>query len=88
MKNGQKIEYVELQALLDEDDSRTQTQLAERVSQQAASDRSREMGKIQKTGRWVLHELNDWQMETRNNTCDILFAQYKRSRICIVQLRK
>jgi len=41
---------VELQALLDEDDSQTQKQLVEQlsVSQQAISNRLREMGKIQK----------------------------------------
>ena len=54
-------EDVELQASLDEDDSQTQKQLAEQlgVNQQYVSNRLREMGKIQKTGRWVPHELND-----------------------------
>jgi len=54
---------VELQALLDEDDSQTQKQLAEQlsVSQQAVSNRLREMGKIQKVGRWVPYELNERQ---------------------------
>jgi len=52
---------VELQALLDEDYSQTQKQFAEQlsVSQQAVSNRLREMGKIQKVGRWMPHELND-----------------------------
>ena len=61
-------------ASLDEEDSQTQKQLAEQmsVSQQAASNRLREMGKIQKTGRWVPHELNDRKMEKRKNTRDIL----------------
>ena len=61
---------MELQALLDEDDSQTQEQLVEQlgVSQQAVSDRLREMGKIQKSGGWVPHELNDGQMEKRKNT--------------------
>ena len=51
---------MELQALLDEDDSQTQ-KLAEQlsVSQQAVSNRLREMGKIQKVGRWVPYELNE-----------------------------
>jgi len=64
---------VELQTLLDEDDSQTQ-KLAEQlsISQQAVSNRPREMGKIQKVGRWVPHELNERQMERRKNTCDIL----------------
>ena len=50
-KNDKKIEDVELQALLDEDDSQTQKQLSEQlgVSQKAVSSRLREMGKIQNT---------------------------------------
>jgi len=66
---------VELQTLLDEDDSQTQKQLAEQLSishQQAVSNHLREMGKIQKVGRWVPHELNERQMERRKNTCEIL----------------
>jgi len=52
-KPPKKYEDVELQALLDEDDSQTQKQLAEQlsVSQQAVSNRLREMRKIQKVGR-------------------------------------
>ena len=48
--------HVELQALLDEDDSQTQKQLGEQldVSQQASSP-LREMGKIHKTGSSVPH---------------------------------
>ena len=59
-----KFEDVELQALSDEYDSQTQKQLTEQldVSQQVLSNRPREMGKIQKTGRWVPHESNDRQM--------------------------
>ena len=79
-KPQKRYEDVELQALLDEDDSQTQKQLAEQlsVSQQAVSNRLREMGKIQKTGRWVPHELDGRQMERRKNTCEILLARYKR----------
>jgi len=71
---------VELQALLDEVDSQTQKQLAEQlsVSQQAVSNRLQEMGKIQKVGRWMPHELNERQMERRKNTCEILLEQYRR----------
>ena len=62
---------------LDEDDSQTQKQLADQlgVSQKAVSNRPREMGKIQKTSRWVSHELDDRQMEKRKKTCDILLAR-------------
>lgn len=50
-----KYEDADLQALLDDDDAQTQTQLADQlgVCQKAISKRLREMGKIQKVGRWV-----------------------------------
>ena len=48
------------------------------VSQQGVSNRLREMGKIQKTEKWVPHELNKRQTEKRKITCDILFVRYKR----------
>jgi len=65
-----KYEDVELQALLDENDSQTQKQLlAEQlsVSQQAVSNRLREMGKIQKVGRWMPHELNERDREAQKH---------------------
>jgi len=60
---------MELQALLDEDDSQTQKQLAKQlsVSQQAVFNRLREMGKIQKIGRWVPHELNETDGEAQKH---------------------
>ena len=36
------------------------------------------MGKVQKIGKWMSHELNDKQMERRQNTCQILLARQKR----------
>jgi len=76
---NQKVD-VKLQALLDENDSQTQKQLAEQlsVSQQAVFNRLREMGKIQRVGRWVPHELNERQMQKRKNTCEILLERYRR----------
>ena len=74
-KKPRKIfENVELQALLDKDDSQIQKQLAEQlgVSQKAVSNRLQPMGKIQKTGRWVQHKLNDKQMEKRRSIFIIL----------------
>ena len=49
------------QLLLDEDDIQSQKMLAEQlgVSQAAISMRLHAMGKVQKIGKWVLHELND-----------------------------
>jgi len=88
-KPPKKYEDVELQALLDEDDSQTQKQLVEQlsVSQQAVSNRLRGMGKIQKVDRWVPHmsELNERQMERRKNTCEILLDT-EESHSCIVSL--
>lgn len=79
-KPPKRYEDAELQALLDEDDAQTQKQLAQQlsISQQAVSNRLREMGKIQKVGRWVPHELNERQMERRKNTCEILLERYNR----------
>ena len=80
IENRQKYEDVQLQALSDEDDSQTQKQLDEQsgVRQQTVFNRLREMGKIQKSGRWVPHELNDRQIEKRKNTRAILLARHKR----------
>ena len=44
----------------------------------AISMRLHVMGKVQKIGKWVPHELNDRQMERRQNTCHILLAIQKR----------
>jgi len=48
------------------------------VSQAAISMRLYAMGKVQKIGKWVPHELNDRQMERRQNICQILLARQKR----------
>jgi len=75
-----KFEDAELQALLDEDATQTQKQLAEQlnVSRQAISDRLHAMGKIQKCGKWVPHELNERQQENRKTTCELLLQRYNR----------
>ena len=56
-----KVEDCQLQAPLDEDDTQLQKMLAEQlgVSQVAISMRLHSMGKVQKIGKWVPHELND-----------------------------
>jgi len=55
-----KVEDYQLQALLDED-TQSQKMLAKQsgVSQAAISTRLHAMGKVQKIGKWVPHELND-----------------------------
>jgi len=79
-KPPKKFENSELQALLDEDDAQTQQQLADQlnVTREAVSIRLKVMGKIQKIGKWVPHELNERQQENRKTTCEMLLARYKR----------
>ena len=75
-----KFEDVELQSLLDEDNTQTQQMMAEQlnVTRQAISDRLRAMGKIQKVGKWVPHELNERQMEKRKTVCEMLLLRHER----------
>jgi len=65
---SRNVEDCQLQALLDED-TQSQKMLAEQlgVSQAAISMWLHAMGKVQKIGKWVPHELNDRQMERRQN---------------------
>jgi len=78
-KPPKKFEDSELQTLLDENDAQTQ-QLADQlnVTRETVSIRLKSMGKIQKMGKWVPHELNEKQQENRKTTCKILLARYKR----------
>ena len=78
-----KFEDAELQAILDEDDTLSQKQMAAmlNVAQQTISDRLKAMGKIQKCGKWVPHELNERQMENRKNTCEILLQRHERKSV-------
>ena len=75
---------MELQVLLGEKDSQTQKSLINRLgfSQQAASNRLREMGKIQRTDRWIPHELNNWKSAKTH----VIFCSLgtKGSRFCIL----
>jgi len=75
-----KFEDTELQSLLNEDDTQTQQQLAEQlgVAQQTVSDRLKAMGKIQKEGKWVPHELTERQQENRKTICEMHLKRYKR----------
>jgi len=74
-----RLRTVQLQALLDEDDTQSQKMLAEQlgvsqaVSNQVISMRLHVMGKVQKIGKWVSHKLND-----RQERCQILLARQKR----------
>ena len=76
----QKVSNAESQELLDQDSAQTQQQLAEKlgITQQAMSERLRTLGKIQKHGRWVPHELIQEQREKRVDTCLSLLSRQRR----------
>jgi [histone H3]-lysine36 N-dimethyltransferase SETMAR len=78
-----KFEDAELQAILDEDDTLSQKQMAEmlNVSRATISNRLKAMGKIYKIGKWVPHKLNDRQMENRKTTCENLLLRHKRKSV-------
>jgi len=75
-----KFEDKELEALLEEDQSQTQEELAEslRVTQQAVSVRLRAMGMIQKQGNWVPYELKSRDVERRFFICEQLIQRQQR----------
>ncbi|GFV93553.1 mariner Mos1 transposase [Trichonephila clavipes] len=79
-QTSEKFEDAELQALLDEDDGKTQEHLAEQLNadQSTVSRRLKAMGRIIKVGRWGPHELTDRQQENRKIVCEMLLARYKR----------
>jgi len=79
-KASKKFEGSELQALLDENDTQTQQQLTDQlnVTREAVPIHLKSMGKIQKMGKWVPHELNARQQENQKTICEMLFARYKR----------
>lgn len=57
----QMVETNELQALLDIKSAQTEEELAEQlgITRQAIPLRLHAMGKVQKAGRWILHELSE-----------------------------
>lgn len=75
-----KFENTDLQELLDEDSTRTQSELAEllQVHQTTISERLHAMGKIWKEGKWVPHQLNERQQEKRKNISEMLLARHER----------
>ncbi|GFX22100.1 mariner Mos1 transposase [Trichonephila clavipes] len=79
-QTSKKFEDSELQALLDEDDDKTQEHLAEQLNadQSTVSRRLKAMGKIIKVSRWGPHELTDRQQKNRKIVCEMLLARYKR----------
>ena len=79
-KPPKRFKDEELQALLDEDDTQTQQQLADAldVGRSTISIRLHAMGKIQKEGKWVPHELTERQQESRRTTCKLLLQRQQR----------
>ena len=77
---AKKFKDKELEALLEEDQSQTQEELAESlgVIQQAVSVRLRAMGMIQKQGNWVPYELKSRDVERRFFTCEQLIQRQQR----------
>jgi len=73
-----KLEDCQLQALLDEDDIQSQKMLAEQLGVSQAAISMRLHGEGSKIEKWVPHELNDRQMERRQNICQILLSRQKR----------
>jgi len=69
---------------LDKDDIQSQKIFAEQlgVSQAAISMRLHAMGKVQKIGKWVPHELND-RMERAKTHAKFCLPDKKESRSCI-----
>lgn len=66
-----KYDIDELEQLLAENSAQTQEELAEQlgVTQQNISKRLLELGKIQKEGKWVPHELSQRDMDARLDIC-------------------
>lgn len=76
---AKRFEDEELQSLLDENPCQTQQELAEQlgVTQPAISDRLHAMGKIQKEGKWVPHELTEENKNQRVDICMSLLSRFK-----------
>lgn len=75
-----KFEDAELETLLNEDASQTQTELAESlgVTQPAICHRLKAMGMIRKVGNWVPYQLKQRDVERRFFTCEQLLQRQKR----------
>jgi len=75
----QKFETNELQALLDINSAQTEKELAEQldITQQAISIHLRMMGKVQKKGRWVPHELSKDNKNRRHDTALTLLSKFQ-----------
>lgn len=75
-----KSEFDDLQALLDENSCQTQEELADQlgITQQAVSIQLHAMGKIQKLGKWLPHELSEANKKARIDICHSLLVKQQR----------
>lgn len=73
-----KLQCDKLEVLLSDNAAQTQEELAKQlgVDQATVSRRLHEMGKIQKIGKWVPHELSEINMLSRLTTCASLLARH------------
>jgi len=69
-----------LQALLDINSAQTEKELAEQfgVTEQTISVHFHTMGKVQKEGRWVSHELSEDNKNRRRDTALILLSKFRK----------
>lgn len=81
MESHQKFEDTELEALLVEDSSQTEKELATalNVTQQCISLRLHSMGFVQKQGNWVPHYLKERDIKKRKTICELLTNDKKKS---------
>ncbi|KAG5316943.1 MOS1T transposase, partial [Pseudoatta argentina] len=75
-----KFEDKELEQLLDEDPSRTLSELGKilQVDESTVSKRLKGLGMIQKQGHWVPYELKPRDVERRFGTCELLLQRQKK----------
>jgi len=76
----QELQSDELEALLDEDPRQSTRELALRlnVDQSTIVRRLHDLGKINKSGKWVPHKLTETNVIQRLNTCISLMAKFKK----------
>jgi len=76
----QKIETDKLQALLDINSAQTEKKLAKQlgITQQVISVRLHTMGKVQKEGRWVSHELSKDNKNRRRDTVITSLSKFRK----------